>query len=51
MDLSELRVELDGIDRKIVELYEKRMDVCGQVAAYKIETGKRVLTERESNRS
>ena len=38
MDLSELRVELDSIDRKIVELYEKRMDVCSQVAAYKIET-------------
>ncbi|MBO5031487.1 MAG: prephenate dehydratase [Lachnospiraceae bacterium] len=51
MDLSELRVELDGIDRKIVELYEKRMDVCRQVAAYKIETGKRVFDkEREQQK-
>lgn len=51
MDLSELRVELDSIDRKIVELYEKRMDVCSQVAAYKIETGKRVFDkEREQQK-
>ncbi len=51
MDLSVLRGELDEIDRKIVELYEKRMDVCGQVAAYKIETGKRVFDkEREQQK-
>ena len=48
MDLLELRNELDGIDKQIVELYEKRMNVCGQVAEYKIETGKRVFDkERE----
>lgn len=51
MDLSELRAELDGIDRQIVELYEKRMDVCSQVAAYKIENGKRVFDkEREQQK-
>ena len=51
MDLSELRNTLDGIDRQIVELYEKRMDVCAQVAAYKIETGKRVFDkEREQQK-
>lgn len=51
MDLSELRDALDGIDRQIVELYEKRMDVCAQVAAYKIETGKRVFDrEREQQK-
>lgn len=51
MDLSELRTELDGIDRQIVELYEKRMDVCRQVAEYKIETGKRVFDkEREQQK-
>ncbi|MDE7030281.1 MAG: prephenate dehydratase [Lachnospiraceae bacterium] len=51
MDLSELRTQLDGIDRQIVELYEKRMDVCAQVAAYKIETGKRVFDrEREQQK-
>lgn len=43
MDLLQLREQLDQIDSQIVELYEKRMDVCGQVAQYKIETGKKVF--------
>ena len=42
MDLGELREQLDQIDAQIVELYERRMDVCKQVASYKIETGKKV---------
>lgn len=51
MDLSELRAALDGIDRQIVALYEQRMDVCAQVAEYKIETGKRVFDrEREQQK-
>lgn len=49
MDLLELRNELDGIDKQIVELYEKRMEVCEQVAAYKIETGKRVFDKEREN--
>jgi chorismate mutase/prephenate dehydratase len=43
MDLLQLRDELDEIDKQIVELYEKRMGVCAEVAAYKIENGKRVF--------
>lgn len=43
MDLLELRDQIDEIDSRIVELYEKRMDVCKQVAEYKISTGKRVF--------
>lgn len=43
MDLLELRGKLDQIDSQIVELYEDRMDVCRQVAEYKIETGKKVF--------
>ena len=43
MDLLQLRKQLDEIDGKIVELYEERMDVCSQVAQYKIETGKKVF--------
>lgn len=43
MDLSELRVQIDAIDKDIVELYEKRMDICRQVAEYKIENGKKVF--------
>lgn len=43
MDLLELRSQLDEIDRQIVELYERRMEVSQKVAAHKIETGKRVF--------
>lgn len=43
MDLLELRQEIDQIDSAIVELYEKRMDICSQVAQYKIENGKKVF--------
>ena len=43
IDLSILRDELDEIDSQIVSLYEKRMEVCGQVAEYKIATGKKVF--------
>ncbi len=43
MDLGVLRDRLDGIDAQIVELYEERMDVCKQVAEYKISTGKKVF--------
>ena len=48
VDLATLRQQLDEIDTKIVKLYEERMDVCSEVADYKIATGKRVLDrERE----
>ncbi len=43
MDLADLREQLDGIDEQIVGLYEKRMEICSQVADYKISTGKQVL--------
>lgn len=43
MDLSVLRERIDEIDSRIVELYEDRMDICKQVAEYKIETGKKVF--------
>lgn len=43
MDLLELREQIDAIDRQIVELYEKRMDICANVAQYKIENGKKVF--------
>lgn len=47
-DLLVLRDEIDKIDRQMVELFEKRMEICGQVAEYKINTGKKVLDrERE----
>ncbi|MCD8326394.1 MAG: prephenate dehydratase [Lachnospiraceae bacterium] len=42
-DLGELRKEIDGIDEQITSLYERRMDVCREVAQYKIENGKKVF--------
>lgn len=51
MDLLELRGQLDEIDERIVELYERRMEICGQVAEYKIETGKKVFDrQRETEK-
>ena len=41
MELRDLRDQIDAIDKQIVELYEKRVDVCKEVAEYKIETGKK----------
>ncbi len=48
MDLLECRRQLDGIDQKLVELFEERMRICGDVAEYKIGVGKPVYDgERE----
>ncbi len=46
MDLLDLRNQLDVIDAQIVELYEKRMGICKQVAEYKISTGKKVFDKQ-----
>lgn len=42
-DLGELRDRIDEIDEQIVALYEKRMEVCKEVAEYKIANGKKVF--------
>lgn len=42
-DLLELRDQIDMIDREMVRLFEERMDICRQVAEYKIANGKKVL--------
>lgn len=48
MDLQEIRAQLDTLDRQLVELFENRMDLCREVAEFKIETGKPVYDgERE----
>ena len=43
MDLQELRAQIDAVDEQIVDLFEKRMEISGQVARYKIETGRKVF--------
>jgi len=51
VDLKECRSRLDEIDRQIVELFEQRMQVCKDVAVYKINTGKEVYDgEREQQK-
>ncbi len=43
IDLLVLRDQIDAIDKQIVALYEERMEICKDVAAFKIETGKQVF--------
>lgn len=51
MDLLECRRQLDEIDRQMVELFERRMKVCGHVAESKIASGKAVYDgEREKQK-
>lgn len=42
MDLAEIRIKLDEIDKQIENLLEERMRLCGEVAEFKIRTGKPV---------
>ncbi|MBR4869333.1 MAG: chorismate mutase [Oscillospiraceae bacterium] len=41
--MDELRVEIDKIDKGLVELFAKRMDIAAGIAAYKKENGLPVL--------
>ena len=43
MDLSELRIQIDALDRQLAELLERRMDVAAEIAAYKQAHGLPVL--------
>lgn len=48
LDLTQIRQEIDAIDKELVALLEQRMVLVSQVAAFKKETGKPVLdTARE----
>ncbi len=42
-DLKDSRKEIDEIDSEIVKLFEKRMEICRDVADFKLKTGKPVL--------
>lgn len=51
MDLTELREQIDEIDAQIVSLYEQRMEVCRNVAEYKLGTGRKVFdSKREAEK-
>ena len=50
MDIKELREQIDGIDRQLVDLYCRRMDTAREIGRYKRENHLPVLdTERERN--
>src|SRR5574344_660679 len=39
-------MDIDSVDKQIVELFEKRMELCKNVALYKIENNKNVLDKQ-----
>ena len=43
VDLKESREKIDKIDKEIAKLFEERMKVATDVAAYKRSTGKKVF--------
>lgn len=45
MELTELRVQIDAIDKELVALLERRIDVAAGVAAYKMAHGLPVLDQ------
>lgn len=47
--LEEMRKELDVIDGQITSLYEKRMEICAEVADYKIKNGRKVFDRTREN--
>lgn len=50
-ELMKIRNEIDEIDRQIVDLFERRMEASRKVAAYKIETGKKIFDkDREKDK-
>lgn len=49
MDINELRLEIDSIDKQLTELFEKRMKTAANIAAYKKENGLAVY-DRERER-
>ena len=49
MDLSVIRTQLDEIDQEIVNLFQKRMNLCEEVAHFKINTGKPVYDKTREN--
>ncbi len=48
MDINELRTEIDGVDKQIIELFKQRMAISENIASYKQSVGKAVYDpERE----
>ena len=50
-ELTEIRKDIDAVDRQITALFEKRLELTREVAEYKIAAGKPVLDpQREAEK-
>lgn len=45
MTLEELRLQIDEVDSKLIELYERRLDIAENIAKAKMEINKPVFDE------
>lgn len=43
MDLNALRDEIDSLDKEILKAFEKRMELCRNVALYKKANGMQIF--------
>lgn len=48
-DLKDLREDIDKVDKEILNLFTKRMELACQVAEYKIATGKKVFDKQRED--
>lgn len=48
-ELAEIREDIDNVDREIVDLIEKRMQLSGEVAEYKMAHGMNILDSSREN--
>lgn len=48
-DLKDIRIEIDDVDQKILNLFTKRMELACQVAEYKIANNKKVYDKEREN--
>ena len=48
-DLSEIRENIDEVDKKIIDLFEERMQLANEVAEYKMSVGKPIYDKEREN--
>ena len=49
MDLNEIREEIDSVDKEMVRLFQKRMELVNEVAEFKIANHKQVLDRQREH--
>lgn len=47
--LDKYRKEIDAIDKKLLELFEKRLDIASKIGVYKKENGLEILCEKRES--